>query len=136
MKKNFLKANNSIANFKLIAVSTQSAATKCNHFDIKLCGGVEDVAQLEYAKLTSRPFRVFSLDTGRLNPETYQFFDLVEKKYGIRMEYMFPDAVEVQALVRNKGLFSFYEDGHQECCSIRKARPLRPEEGPVSQNTV
>ncbi|KAB1219703.1 5'-adenylylsulfate reductase 3, chloroplastic [Morella rubra] len=70
-------------------------------------------------------FRVFSLDTGRLNPETYQFFDTVEKQYGIRIEYMFPDAVEVQALVRSKGLFSFYEDGHQECCRVRKVRPLR-----------
>lgn len=68
---------------------------------------------------------MFSLDTGRLNPETYQFFDTVEKHYGIRIEYMFPDAVEVQALVRSKGLFSFYEDGHQECCRVRKVRPLR-----------
>ncbi|KAJ8761830.1 hypothetical protein K2173_004679 [Erythroxylum novogranatense] len=87
--------------------------------------GAEDVALIEYAKLTGRPFRVFSLDTGRLNPETYQFFDTVEKHYGIRIEYMFPDAVEVQALVRSKGLFSFYEDGHQECCRVRKVRPLR-----------
>ncbi|KAK9267326.1 hypothetical protein L1049_009750 [Liquidambar formosana] len=87
--------------------------------------GAEDVALIEYAHLTGRPFRVFSLDTGRLNPETYQFFDAVEKHYGIHIEYMFPDAVEVQGLVRNKGLFSFYEDGHQECCRVRKVRPLR-----------
>ncbi|CAA7046694.1 unnamed protein product [Microthlaspi erraticum] len=87
--------------------------------------GAEDVALIEYAKLTGRSFRVFSLDTGRLNPETYRLFDAVEKHYGIRIEYMFPDAVEVQALVRNKGLFSFYEDGHQECCRVRKVRPLR-----------
>uniref|UniRef100_A0A0E0EBU2 Thioredoxin domain-containing protein n=1 Tax=Oryza meridionalis TaxID=40149 RepID=A0A0E0EBU2_9ORYZ len=87
--------------------------------------GAEDVALIEYAKLTRRPFRVFSLDTGRLNPETYQLFDKVEKHYGIRIEYMFPDAGEVQALVRAKGLFSFYEDGHQECCRARKVRPLR-----------
>nr|CAB3454419.1 unnamed protein product [Digitaria exilis] len=87
--------------------------------------GAEDVALIEYAKLTGRPFRVFSLDTGRLNPETYQFFDQVEKHYGIRIEYMFPDAGEVQELVRTKGLFSFYEDGHQECCRVRKVRPLR-----------
>nr|CAD1819215.1 unnamed protein product [Ananas comosus var. bracteatus] len=52
-------------------------------------------------------------------------FDEVEKHYGIHIEYMFPDAVEVQALVRSKGLFSFYEDGHQECCRVRKVRPLR-----------
>lgn len=87
--------------------------------------GAEDVALIEYAHLTGRPFRVFSLDTGRLNPETYKFFDTVEKQYGIHIEYMFPDAVEVQALVRSKGLFSFYEDGHQECCRVRKVRPLR-----------
>lgn len=87
--------------------------------------GAEDVALIEYAKLTGRPFRVFSLDTGRLNPETYQLFDKVEKQYGIHIEYMFPDAGEVQALVRSKGLFSFYEDGHQECCRVRKVRPLR-----------
>jgi adenylyl-sulfate reductase (glutathione) len=87
--------------------------------------GAEDVALIEYAHLTGRPFRVFSLDTGRLNPETYRLFDAVEKRYGIRIEYMFPDAVEVQGLVRSKGLFSFYEDGHQECCRIRKVRPLR-----------
>ncbi|KAL2944684.1 5'-adenylylsulfate reductase 3 chloroplastic [Bienertia sinuspersici] len=87
--------------------------------------GAEDVALIEYARLTGRPFRVFSLDTGRLNPETYQFFDTVEKRYGIHIEYMFPEAIDVQQLVREKGLFSFYEDGHQECCSVRKVRPLR-----------
>ncbi|MCL7033799.1 hypothetical protein MKW94_019206 [Papaver nudicaule] len=87
--------------------------------------GAEDVALIEYARLTGRPFRVFSLDTGRLNLETYQFFDAVEKHYDIHIEYMFPDAVEVQGLVRTKGLFSFYEDGHQECCRVRKFRPLR-----------
>ncbi|ONK74937.1 uncharacterized protein A4U43_C03F11640 [Asparagus officinalis] len=87
--------------------------------------GAEDVALIEYAHLTGRPFRVFSLDTGRLNPETYKYFNEVEKHYDIHIEYMFPDAGEVQSLVRSKGLFSFYEDGHRECCRVRKVRPLR-----------
>uniref|UniRef100_A0A7N2LU19 Phosphoadenosine phosphosulphate reductase domain-containing protein n=1 Tax=Quercus lobata TaxID=97700 RepID=A0A7N2LU19_QUELO len=52
------------------------------------CGGAQDVALIEYARLTGRPFRVFSLDTGRLNPETYQFFDTVEKHCGIRIELL------------------------------------------------
>ncbi len=64
-----------------------------------------------------------SLDTGRLNPETYRVFDAVEKHYGIHIEYTFPDADETKELVRKKGMFSFYEDGHQECCRVRKARP-------------
>jgi adenylyl-sulfate reductase (glutathione) len=87
--------------------------------------GAEDVALIEYAHLTGLPFRVFSLETGRLNEETLQLFADVEKRYNIHIEYMFPDAGEVEALVRAKGLFSFYEDGHQECCRIRKVKPLR-----------
>jgi adenylyl-sulfate reductase (glutathione) len=87
--------------------------------------GAEDVALIEYAHLTGRPYRVFSLDTGRLNPETYQLFDAVEKHYNIRIEYTFPDAQECMDLVREKGMFSFYEDGHGECCRVRKVRPLR-----------
>lgn len=89
------------------------------------CSGAEDVALIEYAHLTGRPFRVFSLETGRLNPETLQLFAEVEKRYNIHIQYMFPDATEVEELVRTKGLFSFYEDGHQECCRVRKVRPLR-----------
>eukprot|EP00898_Chlorokybus_atmophyticus_P005108 jgi/Chlat1/5599/Chrsp369S05373 len=87
--------------------------------------GAEDVVLIEYARMTRKPFRVFSLDTGRLNPETYRLFDEVEKKYNIHIEYCFPDAAETEAMVRAKGMFSFYEDGHQECCGIRKVRPLR-----------
>eukprot|EP00894_Picocystis_sp_ML_P000576 jgi/Pico_ML_1/51093/g2181.t1 len=60
--------------------------------------GAEDVAVIEYAHLTGRPFRVFSLDTGRLNPETYRLFDKVEKRYGIHIEYMFPDTAETEEL--------------------------------------
>lgn len=87
--------------------------------------GAEDVLLIEYASQAKRPFRVFSLDTGRLHPETYRFFARVEKHYGIRIEYAFPDHVAVEALVRKKGLFSFFEDGHQECCGVRKVAPLR-----------
>jgi hypothetical protein len=49
-------------------------------------------------------------------------FDAVEKHYGIKIEYTFPDAQETMDLVREKGMFSFYEDGHQECCRVRKVR--------------
>jgi adenylyl-sulfate reductase (glutathione) len=87
--------------------------------------GAEDVLLIELARQTNRPFRVFSLDTGRLHPETYRFFDRVEAHYGIHIEYCFPDAARVEALVRSKGLFSFRVDGHQECCNLRKVEPLR-----------
>jgi len=86
--------------------------------------GAEDVLLIEYAKQTGLPFRVFSLDTGRLHPETYRLFDKVAKHYDIKIEFCFPDTVQVESLVRTKGMFSFYEDGHTQCCSIRKVSPL------------
>ena len=69
--------------------------------------------------------RVFSLDTGRLHPETYRFLIRVRERYPIRFEALSPDAMAVERLVREKGLFSFYQDGHQECCGIRK-RAIAP----------
>lgn len=87
--------------------------------------GAEDVLLIELAKQAELPFRVFSLDTGRLHPETYRFFAQVEKHYGLRIEYCVPEGALIQELVRKKGLFSFYEDGHTECCNLRKVEPLR-----------
>lgn len=87
--------------------------------------GAEDVLLIELARQSGLAFRVFSLDTGRLHPETYRFFAAVEKHYSLRIEYCLPDGGQVQALVRQKGLFSFYEDGHTECCNLRKVEPLR-----------
>ena len=67
---------------------------------------------------------MFSLDTGRLHPETYQFLEKVRDHYGIPIDAYFPQPDAVQKLVREKGLFSFYKDGHKECCGIRKVEPL------------
>ena len=87
--------------------------------------GAEDVVLLDMASKIKKDFRVFSLDTGRLHAETYQLLDKVREYYGIKLEIVFPDAAQVEALVQEKGLFSFYKDGHKECCGIRKVRPLR-----------
>jgi adenylyl-sulfate reductase (glutathione) len=87
--------------------------------------GAEDVLLIEYARQSGLPFRVFSLDTGRLHPETYRYFQAVEDHFKLRIEYCFPEAAAVERLVRAKGLFSFYQDGHQECCGVRKVEPLR-----------
>ena len=79
---------------------------------------------IDLAKKSGHPFSVFTLDTGRLHPETYEFIERVREHYDISIEVLFPEMVKVQDLVRNKGLFSFYEEGHSECCTIRKVEPL------------
>ena len=86
--------------------------------------GAEDVVLIDMAVKLDRPFTAFSLDTGRLHAETYQFIERVRKHYGIRIDTMAPNTEAVQTLVREKGLFSFYVDGHKECCGIRKVEPL------------
>ena len=87
--------------------------------------GAEDVALIEMAYKIRPDIQVFSLDTGRLHPETYQFIETVRKHYGIQIDVISPDGDAVRKLVREKGLFSFYEDTHAECCGIRKIEPLR-----------
>ena len=87
--------------------------------------GAEDVVLIDMASHLGKPFRVFSLDTGRLHAETYQFIETVRKHYKIDIEICFPETEAIQQLTTEKGLFSFYRDGHQECCGIRKVKPLR-----------
>jgi phosphoadenosine phosphosulfate reductase len=87
--------------------------------------GAEDVALIDMAARSNLPFRVFTLDTGRLHAQTYGFFDRVRDRYGVAIETWTPQPDTLQELVTTKGYFSFYADGHTECCRIRKVEPLR-----------
>ena len=91
--------------------------------------GAEDVAMVSMLASLTEPQRnrvtLFSLDTGRLHPETYQFFEKVRDHFGIAVVTLSPDPYLLDDFVRAKGLFSFYKDGHGECCAIRKIDPLR-----------
>ncbi len=87
--------------------------------------GAEDVILIDMAVNTGLSFSVFCLDTGRLHPETYQYLETVRKHYGIPIRLMSPKADDLEDLVREKGLYSFLEDGHKQCCGIRKIEPLR-----------
>lgn len=87
--------------------------------------GAEDVVLIDMACHLGLEIDVFSLDTGRLHPETYEYFETVRDRYGVQIELLMPEPDAVAKLVRDKGLFSFYTDGHGECCSVRKIEPLR-----------
>lgn len=87
--------------------------------------GAEDVLLLHLASKLQPDVRVFTLDTGRLHAQTYEFIERVRESYGLRIETLYPDTERLQRLVSEKGLFSFYRDGHEECCDIRKIEPMR-----------
>jgi phosphoadenosine phosphosulfate reductase len=71
-------------------------------------------------------FRIFTLDTGRLNQETYDCMDAIRTRYGVSVEVYFPDAMKVQEMVRRHGLNLFYNsvDLRKLCCGVRKVEPL------------
>ena len=87
---------------------------------------IEDCVVIDIAHKLDPGVRVFALDTGRLPEETYQTADRVRDKYGIEIEWTFPERAKVETLIRTKGLFSFMEslENRHECCGIRKVEPL------------
>ena len=70
--------------------------------------------------------RIFTVDTGRLNQETYDVLDAVRTKYNNNIEVLFPDHNEVQYMVKQHGMNLFYKgvENRLMCCQIRKTNPL------------
>ena len=87
--------------------------------------GAEDVVLIDMAEKAGIQIKAFFLDTGRLHQETYRFVEEIREKYSIDITLFFPDFRDIEKLVNEKGLFSFYKDSHIECCRIRKVNPLK-----------
>ena len=70
---------------------------------------------------------VFTLDTGRLFPETYSVWSRTNDRYGIHVTPFYPDTEAIQTFVSANGPNAFYEslDLRKGCCFIRKVEPLR-----------
>lgn len=77
--------------------------------------------------------RIFTLDTGRLNQETYDIIDRIRSRYGTKIEILFPDKDEVQDMVKEHGMNLFYKSKNNRflCCEIRKVHPLKDYLGSV-----
>ena len=90
--------------------------------------GLEDVACIDLmCKVNKAKTRIFTLDTGRLNPETYEVMERIRERYQIDFEVYFPNTDKAEQLTRGKGFFSFYTsiENRKECCGIRKVEPLK-----------
>ena len=88
--------------------------------------GAEDVVVIDMMMKLNPKARIFTLDTGRLNQETYDVMDEIRNKYNVNIEVMFPDQNEVEQMVRANGMNLFYHSiGNRKlCCGIRKVHPL------------
>lgn len=88
--------------------------------------GAEDSVLTDMMVKVNPEFRFFTLDTGRLPQATHDAMDAVRKRYDIKIEVLFPDAVRVQEMVNAKGQNLFYEsvENRRLCCHIRKVEPM------------
>ncbi len=89
--------------------------------------GAEDMVLTDLILKSRLPITIFSLDTGRLPPETYDLIGAVDKHYGHRLTIFFPRADDVETYVRNQGINAFHDSVtlRKACCAIRKVEPLQ-----------
>ncbi|HTC55128.1 MAG TPA: phosphoadenylyl-sulfate reductase [Candidatus Sulfotelmatobacter sp.] len=85
--------------------------------------GSEGMALIDIASRVRRNFRLFTLDTEFLFPETYSLMDQVERRYGITIERVYPlNSPEKQEQVHGPALWQRNPD---QCCNLRKVEPLQ-----------
>ena len=102
-----------VENFKNVALSSSL--------------GVEDQVLTDLLLNKDKNANIFTLDTGRLHPETYDVMDATNLKYQIKINVFFPQNQMVQELYQTQGINGHYEsiDNRKRCCNIRKIEPLK-----------
>jgi len=89
--------------------------------------GWEDQVVTDMIFANDIPIKVFTLETGRLFPETYYVWNRTLENYQKPIHAYYPDAAALEEMITAKGPSSFYEsvDNRKECCHIRKIVPLK-----------
>ena len=88
--------------------------------------GLEDQVLAEMITSIDSSARIFTLDTGRLFPETYDLISTTSLKYKTTIEVFFPETSDVENMVSQKGINLFYNSiaDRKLCCYVRKLKPL------------
>ena len=89
--------------------------------------GAEDMVLTDLIVRQRLEIEIFSLDTGRLPPETYDLIAEVKKHYGLALRLYSPRHDLVEAWTHEHGINAFYEsvELRQGCCFVRKVEPLQ-----------
>ena len=89
--------------------------------------GAEDQAITHLIAVNQLPVSLFTLDTGRLFPETYDLIDKTRARYNVELKVCFPEAAEVEEMVSSEGINLFYHsiENRKRCCGVRKTHPLQ-----------
>lgn len=89
--------------------------------------GQEDQVITQLIAENNLPVYIFSLDTGRLFPETLDLIARTESKYKKRIQVLYPERQYVENLVDKIGINGFYDsvENRKSCCYVRKVEPLK-----------
>ena len=89
--------------------------------------GAEDQVLTHILAQISPRIEIFTLDTGRLFPETYELIEETRKRYSIDIQVLFPEREAVESMVAEHGVNLFYTsvELRRSCCGVRKVAPLR-----------
>jgi phosphoadenosine phosphosulfate reductase len=89
--------------------------------------GAEDQVLTHMLAGIDKQASIFTLDTGRLFPETLDLIDKTNKRYGIGIKVYFPDSGMVESMVNEKGINLFYASvkNRIQCCNVRKILPMK-----------
>lgn len=89
--------------------------------------GWEDQVITHIIFTNNLPIKVFTLETGRLFPETYYVWNRTMEMYEKPIHAYYPNHELLEKMVNAKGPSSFYEsvENRKECCGIRKIEPLK-----------
>lgn len=121
------KLNNELYNASVEEILKRVLALFGNKIALSSSLGAEDQVLTDMVLKINPNARIFTLDTGRLFPETYDLIDRTAKKYKTSIEIFFPNNEMVQNMVNTKGINLFYEsvENRKLCCHIRKIEPLQ-----------
>lgn len=89
--------------------------------------GAEDQVITDMISKIDKSVKIFTLDTGRLFPETFDLIDRTSKRYAMPIQVYFPEAKQVEEMVKEKGVNLFFEsiENRKLCCHIRKIEALK-----------
>ena len=89
--------------------------------------GLEDMVLLDVIDRAALAISVFTLDTGRLPQETHDLLQRIRQRYRLPVAVFAPDPADIERYVACHGPNGFYDSValRQECCHLRKVKPLR-----------
>jgi len=126
-KENIEELNNKLEGKSAFEIITFFVNELGNDITFGTSLGIEDQVITQMILSQTSDIDIFTLDTGRLFPDTYDLIDRTSKKYKSNIKAYSPDHNEVEEMVLESGINLFYNsiELRKHCCQVRKLNPLK-----------